>query len=323
MTVGAVATLDVIIAATDSAEAASRCAESAGCRVIIAYDPARIDRTRLPKGMITVAGERGADAHRLRSLGLARSTAGIVAFTEDSCVLSAGWAEAWFDAFVDGGVFAATGPVEHRRAAGLVNWGVFLCEYAPFLTASAGPLRGHDKPQDRLAGNNFAVRRSLLDHDALSVHETCVAARLRALGGNIVTAPGAMAFHVRRFRLQEAVLDRLRFGHQFGQQCAARAVLPVRLARIVLGPMMLASQVVRLSWTLARKRRHGGRLLDAGPITVGLLTAWTVGEWLGWVRGADRSSARPRYERAGQSSSRRPVLAASARRDCTGVLPIV
>jgi hypothetical protein len=90
--------------------------------------------------------------------------------------------------------------------------------------------------------------------------------------------------------LREAIRDRLRFGHEFGTLRGEGDPMSRPLA-FVVGPAILLSQVARLAATLAAKRRLGGRLVDSLPITLALLTAWSVGEWAGWVPGSRRRAA--------------------------------
>jgi hypothetical protein len=243
----------------------------------------------------------------------------LVAFTEDSCIFGPGWAKAWVAAFGNPRVRAATGPVEAAMGHATIDWAVFLCEYAPFLAesgASTGPPR-------RLAGNNFAVRRSergVLDQS--EIHENDVAGALAGRPGAIVVVAAARAGHVRRYPLREAIGDRLRFGHAYGQLRAGRWSRWARLAGFFAGPAILGVQAARLSALLIARRRHLGRFLEGLPVTVALLSAWSVGEWLGWLGASlPPPSARRRHETAGRHAARRLAPARSRSARCTTVPP--
>ncbi len=283
--------LSVVVVATDSAGAVARCVASVGggeqVEVIVA---AAADRDKPGQGgwpcVRRVVAEDGTGVPRLRRLGLEQARAPLVAFTEDSCRLSPGWADAWLAAFRDPATLAATGPVEHEEGGSAVDWGVFFCEYAPFLR----PM-GRSQPV-RLAGNNFAARRDWLMRrldDEAEVHETLVASHVATDGGRIA-ATEAVVWHVRRYQLSVALRDRLRFGFTFGRLRAATEPPLLRLLAIPAGPAILLVQLVRLGLTLGRKRRHCQRFLATWPLTVALLAFWSVGEWLGWVLGAGSSS---------------------------------
>jgi hypothetical protein len=280
--------LSVIVAATDSAEAVAGClaslaVDSASGRieVVVAADRARIPRIDDLEGVHWVPAEPGAGVPRLRRLGLEQARGDIVAFTEDSCRFDPGWADAWIDAFDDPEVQAATGPVEHADGGSTVDWAVFFCEYSPFLSPNQ-----RESPS-RLAGNNFAARRLGIDSDVngAEIHESIIYHQMIKQHGRIIQVGAARAWHVRRFTLSEAVRDRVRFGWEFGRLRAATGRPGLRPLVVLAGPAILASQVVRLSWTLLVKRRHLGRFVQALPITLALLTAWSAAEWLGWLTG--------------------------------------
>jgi hypothetical protein len=314
--------LSVVVAASDSAEAVARCVASLAVdrcaepvEVIIVADRDQIPDVLGDQERVWIAAEPGADVPRLRRLGLERATGELVAFTEDSCVLAPGWIDAWRKAFFDPSIMAATGPVEPLSGGSAVDWAVFFCEYAFFLTPRS------QSSAARLAGNNFAARRrvALAASDALGLHETQVHRHASRPHGSAVNVPDALATHVRRYALREAISDRLRFGFAFGRQCAVERSRGRALLGAAAGPAILAVQVGRLLFALATRRRLGGAFVDALPITLALLTAWSVGEWLGSIRGLvpGRSAACTPRERAAQTRVRAPGRPASSPAGCT------
>jgi hypothetical protein len=276
----------VVIAATESAQAARLCAESVGpdFDVVVAFDPARVRLRQNEPGFRSIAGPIGSQAHVLRALGAASSSAPVVAFTEDSCRLGPGWCEHWLSAFADPQVLAATGPVQPGSNQSSTDLAVFLCEYALFLTG----LRS----LGRLAGNNFAVRRDVLPGDGRPIHECRIPDRLAERGGKRVWVSAATATHVRSFTLSQAIRDRLRFGWGYGRLRASEAGLPRRAVQLVLGPLILAKQVIRLPRCLIGARRSREFSAESWVIAIMLLAAWSVAEWLGWARGPGADASR-------------------------------
>jgi hypothetical protein len=332
----------VVVAASDSAKAIARTLSSLGLQsgagdleVIVA---AACDRmpARWPAaddmpfhGLHQVIAPPGTGVPRLRRLGFDRATAPIVVFTEDSCRFGPGWAEAWIAAFRVPGLAAATGPVEASMGHALVDWAVFFCEYAPFL-----PLPRTAGRSSRLAGNNFAVRRAVVERLAgPEIHETEVAQDQLQAGRRgregFVVVEAAQAGHVRRYAPAAAIGDRLRFGYAYGRLRAGPWPPSVRLAGIFGGPAILAVQAARLTATVLARRRHLGRFLEALPVTLALLTAWSVGEWLGWlgapvpVQASPRRSwaAGRRRERAARPAAPPPARGPARSGRYTGVPP--
>jgi hypothetical protein len=143
------------------------------------------------------------------------------------------------------------------------------------------PGSGRSAP---LAGNNFAIRRDLASElDAEAIHESEVNSAMLPASKRLERAE---VWHVRRYGLAEAIQDRLRFGFEFGLRRGLGLSPIKRLTGIVAGPAILAVQVARLVVQVVARPRYLGVFLETLPITLALLTAWSVGEWLGWSRAA-------------------------------------
>jgi hypothetical protein len=319
--------LSVVIAATDSIEAVAETLASLGRQT--ACDPFEIlivaadDRLRrpevVPEGVDWVSAEAGSTVPMLRRLGLDRARGDVVILTEDSCRFDERWASSWVVAFSDDSVLAATGPVEPAMGGRPIDWAVFFCEYAPFLPGrGSAPMSAR-----RLAGNNFAVRRTLASGlDPIAVEECEVPDAVARLSGSIRTALGAKAYHARRYPLRDAFRDRLKFGLSFGRHRGSTASLMGRLLGVVSGPAILVLQVGWLTGTILTKGRYLWPFLSVLPLTVALLTVWSVGEWLGRVGVAFQSrSSRRRRERAGRPLGRPTDRHASRRLRYRGARP--
>jgi hypothetical protein len=294
------------VAATASPSAALRTVASlgevgrgAGVEVIVAARFAR--PPGLSDGVTWLDAGPDVGVARLRRLGLERARGGIVVFTEDSCAPVAGWLDAWRAAFDRPDILAASGPVVPAMGDLAVDWAVVFCEYAPFFPG-ARPAR--------LAGNNCAGRRAGVGWGSgTELHESDVGQRAAVL------ADLAVCRHVRRYAVADAIGDRLRFGHEYGLRRASTLTTPGRLAALVVGPLVMLVQSARLTATVVGGGRYLGAFADAAPVTFGLLAAWSVGEWLGWLHALAMSlsaSRRPRgtagrtpAPRAGPGPSRR------------------
>lgn len=293
--------LSVIVAASDSTQAVARTLDALRAQdaidqaeIIVVADSARIrpvTPTAIPKPD-WVAAAPGSGVPRLRRLGLDRARGAIVVFTEDSCLFPPDWLSAWIQAFSPPLVRAATGPVEPAMGDAALDWAVFFCEYAAYLPRPAP----HECPPTRLAGNNFAVRVATVEVGPLAsltslaqaeIQENEVHRELRQLQATIVEA-NATARHVRRYGWREAFGDRLRFGYEFGQLRAQWHSKRVNAVAFLAAPAIGSVQLARLIATIRSRHRHHGRFLTSLPITLGLLTAWSVGEALGWTRGPQR-----------------------------------
>jgi len=313
--------LSVVVAATDGPDAVARTLASlepraAGPAEVIVVASGMTFPSPGPGRLILAPA--GTGAPRLRRIGLEAATGRVVAFTEDSCLVEPGWADAWASAFADRRLVAASGLVEQDAEVSAVDRAVFLCEYAPFLPpAAAGPPA-------RLAGNNFAVLREVaLRESPGEIHETVLLAAIRRGSGETRTIGDAVVRQARRFGLREAIGDRLRFGLEFGRLRSGWG--GGRLAGLAAGPAIFAAQVGRLSGLALRDRRLRTRPATTLPLTLGLLAAWSLGEWAGWVLGSpgsDRSAARRRRGTTGRTPARTPGRSGSPVAGCRGRPPV-
>lgn len=307
------ARLSVVIAATADDQAVARTLASVPAGLaerIVVFDPARICGDGWPPDVVCVRAEPGAKVGRLRRLGLDQARGGVVVFTEDSCVFR-GDVTGWLAAFEDPAVLAATAPVVPAMGARALDWAVFLCEYAAFLP-------GCD-PRPRLAGNAFAVRRSLADRvDPAVLEESALPALIASLGGRIGLVHGLEAGHVRRYGWGEAFRDRFRFGLSFGQARGRDSRGIRRWVGLVAGPAILASQWGRRTAEAAGVGPYRARLLKSAPLALGLLSAWSLGEWAGWGWAAlGPRASRRRHETEDRSPAPIVVPAPSELPRCT------
>ncbi len=275
--------LSVVIAATDSPEAVTRTLESLRksrgaypTQWIVAASSGPDLRPEPADDYHWIAASRGTSVPRLRRLGLEAATAPIVVFSEDSCVFEDGWCDAWVSAFQRPEVRAATCAIVPAMGNSPVDWAVFFCEYAPFLSLPLlNPLR--------LAGNSFAVRRSPELLSAAEIHESEVALELADQPETMVSVTATRTHHVRRYRFGEALSDRFRFGVEFGQLRAQHSSALLHRLAVFTAPVIFGVQLSRLARTVWGSRQHVGPFLKSLPITALLLSAWSLGESFGWA----------------------------------------
>jgi hypothetical protein len=289
--------LSVVIAASCSAEAVARTVASViaagGLEIIVASDPDRVPPGPLPGRALWLIGEPGDGVPRLRAIGAGATRGVVVAFLEDACVVDRGWARAIRHAFRNRDVLATTGPVNQQSGGSTTDWAVYFAEYAGFAETSETPLprRAWERGKDALAGINFACRREALGQ-VQTIREFELSMRL---AGAILRHERASVQHTRRYRFGEALADRWRFGRAFGRERWAGHPGRLRSLGLAAAPAILGVQLARLIGTVATHPQLIGPLLRSAPTTLALLTAWSVGEALGWAEspGCGRAARPP------------------------------
>lgn len=225
---------------------------------------------------------------RLRFLGVQASRAGQIAILEDHTTVDAEWAAAILSAR-DEPWGAIGGPIENGRR-GFVNWAVFLCEYARYLTPLA------EGETDDLPGNNIAFKRPhLMKHAQLldeGKWESWINGRLRADGVPIAATNRQIVRHIKPFRLVNSLIQRFHFARSYAGMRRGAQSWPKRLVYAAGSAALPLILYVRTARTLVAKRRHARRLIACTPLLALLFATGAVGEMIGYLFGSGASLER-------------------------------
>ncbi|MGH7616405.1 MAG: glycosyltransferase [Gemmatimonadaceae bacterium] len=220
----------------------------------------------------------------LRGAGMSRASGSAVATTEDHCVAGAGWLDALLvrlrggAAVVGGGM----GNAQRRRA---VDWGAYFSEYGFFAETRRGPQHG---ARLLLTGANVAYTREVARDVAAwacdGEWENVLHGRLAARGVAMEFAPDAVVYQNKNYRFMAFCVDRYEHGRDFARKRLAETPGTPRWALAGASALLPAL----LTWRVARAAAPGRWLtfLRALPATFAFLTAWSVGEAIGYARGA-------------------------------------
>ena len=222
---------------------------------------------------------------RLRYQGVLRTRGRLVAILEDHARVSPDWATTILKQH-ESHWGAVGGPVENGQD-GLVNWAVFFCEYAQYMT----PLpegETHDLP-----GNNIAYKRPHLMRHARVLDqgkwESWINDRLRADGIPLAANNAMVVHHIKPFRLGYFLKQRFHFARSYAGMRRGDQSWPRRIAygggSVVLPALLLA----RVTRTVLKKRRHLARFAAAAPLVALFLTVGACGEMIGYLVGPGRS----------------------------------
>jgi hypothetical protein len=306
--------LSVVILAVSSPAAVDRLVRSIGPRLIVQVEILVVAEAGncLDADVEIVACEADSPVPSRRMLGLSRARAPFVVFLEDTSVCESNWLEAWLAASMDGRVDAASGPVSLDPGVSGVAAAVYFCEYARYAPGSTPCPAGH------LSGNHFGVRRVALA-DTEAIHETELSRALREAGRPPSWVAGARVRHVESSGFNRAARDRLRFGLDYGLGRGRHDRSVGRWTGPLIGLGIWPIQVGRLVG-LAARSKHPWPLRQFAaslPLTLLLLSFWSLGEWAGWTLGLAVPAARRR--RAGSARpAARPTVRVESRPDgCT------
>jgi hypothetical protein len=235
-----------------------------------------------------VEASSGCTVPRMRSLGIGECHGDIVALLEDDCIVESGWRAAVLTAHLthDVAIGGAVEPGPYKRS---LDWGVYFSDYGRFmLPLPAGRVTA-------LPGNNTSYKRAALrqlspelahEFAETFVHWSWERAQLPMRADQTVRVR-----NVHSWTILDVTLIPYHHGRSFAAQRMANRRLWRRLMRVGVTPIVPVVKVGRIiGQTLSRKRLIGP-LVRALPWIVLFATSWSIGESIGYLRGAGESAS--------------------------------
>ena len=289
---GFVTSVSVVVASNRDKTLLGACLDSllAQCQrlkaeLIVARAGTAADIAALAKAYPSVrfiTGPSDASIPNLRAIGMAQASGDVVALTEDHCIAGEDWVEnltqsSHADADVVGG------GMDNARRSRAVDWAAYFAEYGFF--AADRPERHTGAPL--LTGANVAYKRHVIG-DVIEwardgEWENVAHMRLAARGSMLRFARRASIYQNQTYRVTAFCVDRYEHGRDYARKrlTEERGINRwVLFARSPLLPPLLTWRVARAS---ARSRI--GTFVRALPATLLFLTAWSVGEAVGYFQG--------------------------------------
>ena len=252
-------------------------------------DVAAIAKTYPSVRFVTAAAD--ASIPQLRAIGMAQASGDVVALTEDHCIADANWVEALtLSANSDADVVG--GGMDNARRSRAVDWAAYFAEYGFFSTDRPEASQG----TPLLTGANIAYKRhviaDVIDWAQDGEWENVAHSRLVARGSMLRFARTAAVYQNQTYSVSAFCTDRYEHGRDYARKRLVEEPGARRWFLLAVSPLLPAL----LTWRVARAAAGGrwGTFLRALPATVLFLTAWSIGEGVGYLRGpADGSAPKP------------------------------
>ncbi len=246
----------------------------------VVFLPMGAVRTRRPAD--TNAGQHEL-IDRRRSAGLARATGALIALVEDRGVPRPDWSTHLVEQHERLPYAVIGGAVDNGQHA-LLNRAVYYCDFLRYGRPFEPGLRTY------LSDVNVCYKRAALDLTTSlwleQYHETTVHWALSRAGERLYLSDQPVVNQVRDgLTLPRLLAERFAWGRLFAYTRTVEVSLARRIgfaAGTPLLPLLLFSRQARRPWPTA------SMLLDfvvAAPVTLLLLSAWSVGEFAGYVTG--------------------------------------
>ena len=228
--------------------------------------------------------KRGATIPELRGAGMREATGDIVMLTEDHCVPGPRWVEE-LCLGVDNVAEIAGGGMDNAQRKRAVDWAAYFSEYGLFATTRADAGESM-----QLTGANVAYRRSIVGDvvawASAGEWENVAHERLRARGSSLHFVESAPVYQNKSYRFWEFVRDRYEHGRDYARTRLVEERDARRWLLTVVTPLLPVVILTRVARAAAPTR--WGPFLRALPATLAFVTAWSVGEAVGYVRGPAR-----------------------------------
>ena len=217
---------------------------------------------------------------RLRALALAQTRGAWAALTEDNSVADPDWLVRLLAA--SDGVEVVGGAMDNAQRARLTDWGAFFSEYGFFATGG-----GKNAKCPLITGANVAYRRDAIDKvlelASQGEWENVIHFHLAAAGARLRFAPEARIRQNLRYTFQAFCLDRYEHGRDYARR---RLQDEGRRRWLYLSGALVLPLLQTLRVARATDPGNRGVFLRALPFTFAFLAAWSLGEAVGYWRGA-------------------------------------
>lgn len=255
----------------------------------------------LPEGCAILAGPAGALIPELWALGIARARGAAVAILSANCIPDPHWLRT--AAALDLATHVAYGgAIRLAESASAPDTALHILRYS-----SVTPPQPRREIHEVAADNAVYRRAHIIKHDdllQLGFWEPSFHARFRADGLRMAFEPDLAVTHVNTYTTRAFLARRFEHGRAFGQERMSRFGPFRRVAMLVLAPLaacFFAAKVIGRGLASPGLR---WKLPASLPWLAAFVSAWSLGEfcgYLGGVFGAERPHRQERTTPASES----------------------
>ena len=224
---------------------------------------------------------------KMRKLGLQASKAEIVALIEDDCLVQPNWCTNIIEAHkhADGAVGGSVEPSAFKTG---LDWAVFFCDYARYMSPFEGTVHA-------LPGNNLSYKREVLselDNEQRldnGLYEVFVNSELQRKGKTLHADNSVSVKNINSWRIDHATVVPFHHGRGFAAMRFSAAQVQQRLLYAAVALILPGLQTLRISQQVLSRKRYTGELLLALPTVILYWSCWSIGEFMGYLLGPGSS----------------------------------
>ena len=225
---------------------------------------------------------------QLRSYGINSANGEIIALAEDHCFFDENWCQDIIEAH-ESDYSAIGGAIENASGSRALDWAVYFYDYGKYMPPNqAGET-------ETLSGFNASYRKEVLDElreiYADGFFETFFNEELKKRGHKLFLTDSAIIYHAKNYELKKTLIQFYHLARSFAakrvlaapfSKCATFAVVSLAL------PIILPT---RIALNIIKKNRRIKELVSSFPLIVLLMSAWSWGEFRGYLGGEGASAS--------------------------------
>lgn len=219
---------------------------------------------------------------QLRAMGIRHSTGDILVITEDHCNAREDWFVQILKAH-ESGYAAVGGAVENGSVDRIVDWAVYLCEYAGLML----PIPYGET--DGIAGNNASYNREIMEKVDNSVKENYweffLQAEMKKAGVKFLTVPDIIVYHKKDFGFWYFFSQRFHYSRSFAGMRIVKANFSKRIFYILSSPLLPVLMISRIFQQVKKKKRRQKEFLLSLPLLMIFMFSYAWGEFVGYLFG--------------------------------------
>jgi hypothetical protein len=210
----------------------------------------------------------------------------IVALLEDDCIVSEDWCRGVIEAHQDDSSVAIGGPVEPDSYQKALDWAVYFCEYGRFMRPFSGTVSA-------LSGNNVTYKRGALTDvkDGSGFYEVMLHWQWQQHGEALSAYDGLEIHNVNRWSLVNVTTSPYHHGRAFAGMRIRGQPWYRRLFFVGMSITLPLVQMMRQVRVVTSRKRYAWEFVRALPWIVVFLIGWSLGEFVGYLRGPGQSAS--------------------------------
>lgn len=225
---------------------------------------------------------------QLRSYGINAATGKIIALAEDHCFFDANWYQDMQKAH-ELNHAAIGGAIENASGSRALDWAVYFYDYGKYMPPNqAGET-------ETLSGFNASYRKEVLDEMreiyADGFFETFFNEELKKRGHKLYLTDSAIIYHAKNYELKKTSTQFYHLARSFAARRVSSVPFSKRAAFAVVSLALPIILPTRIALNIIKKNRRIKELVSSFPCLVLLMSAWSWGEFRGYLGGEGESAS--------------------------------